>query len=519
MQLLRAAIIAALLLFETPGSLHAQDVTLTSTDGTVEVSGALLGYDGELYRIESEFGVLTLDGSQVSCAGPGCPDLTGFVSEFRISGSRTMGEILMPALVETFAARRGTGIERRLIDDTHFEYVLTDRETEKEIAKIGFRVTSTSEGFADLVADEADIVLSTREVTRSEIRLGIEAGIGNLDLPRRSRIIGLDALVPIVARSNPVSGILFEDISKVFAGEISDWSELGGDPAAIRLHLRDDLSGLAEEFERRVMNPADRVLANTIVLHPDNASLADAVARDASAIGIAAFSDIGNARPLNINGVCGKRSSASVAGLKTEDYPLTTPLFIYSPAGRPKPLVREFMAYIRSAAAQPVIARSGFVDLRVSEVPLDAQGLRLANAINAAGSEIKLSDLKRLTGALDGSARLTLSFRFETGGTRLDAQSRSNIETLATELESGRFDQRTIMFIGFSDGVGPAAGNLRLARRRAETVRKAVLRAAPAADRDRLDIQVDAFGEAMPMACDDSDWGRGINRRVEVWVK
>jgi len=32
-------------------------------------------------------------------------------------------------------------------------------------------------------------------------------------------------------------------------------------------------------------------------------------------------------------------------------------------------------------------------------------------------------------------------------------------------------------------------------------------------------LDVDAFGETMPMACDDSDWGRQVNRRVEVWVR
>jgi phosphate transport system substrate-binding protein len=36
---------------------------------------------------------------------------------------------------------------------------------------------------------------------------------------------------------------------------------------------------------------------------------------------------------------------------------------------------------------------------------------------------------------------------------------------------------------------------------------------------DRVDISVAAFGEALPMACDDSAWGREVNRRVEVWVR
>ena len=73
--------------------------------------------------------------------------------------------------------------------------------------------------------------------------------------------------------------------------------------------------------------------------------------------------------------------------------------------------------------------------------------------------------------------------------------------------------------MGFSDGQGSAGLNRAIALRRAENARKAILDAAPTADAARLDIGVTSFGEAMPMACDDSDWGRRINRRVEVWVR
>jgi len=62
----RAAIFAALFIcaFGTQG--HAQDVTLTSRDGSVEVSGTLLGFDGEFYRVEPIFGELPADGAGVS---------------------------------------------------------------------------------------------------------------------------------------------------------------------------------------------------------------------------------------------------------------------------------------------------------------------------------------------------------------------------------------------------------------------------------------------------------------------
>jgi phosphate transport system substrate-binding protein len=217
-------------------------------------------------------------------------------------------------------------------------------------------------------------------------------------------------------------------------------------------------------------------------------------------------------------GICGLPAFANETSLKAESYPLTTPLFIYTPARRAPLLMREFLRFVRSEPAQIVIDRAGFVNLRLQELPVSEQGQRLANSIDYAGDEVSLDDLKRLTQRLNGTSWVSLVFRFEQGGIRLDAHSESNVELLAQMLEQGDYDGRKLIFVGFSDSAGRASGNLRLAQRRAEAVRDAVIEAAVAVDRRRVRIEVDAFGEAMPIACDESEWGQRINRRVEVWV-
>ena len=150
---------------------------------------------------------------------------------------------------------------------------------------------------------------------------------------------------------------------------------------------------------------------------------------------------------------------------------------------------------------------------------INDQGYRFANAVTSAGPEVMLAELQRMTRTFYGMARLTTSFRFEAGSVRLDAQSRSNVQQLARALEQGTYDSRRMLLVGFSDGDGPAAANRDIGLRRAEAVRRALSVAAPTADFDRIDLGVDSFGEALPMACDDSAWGRQANRRVEVWVR
>ena len=79
MRHLCAAIWAALVLFSAAITASADDVLLTSRDGAIELSGTLLGFDGQFYRVETQYGELTVDGSGVLCEGPGCPSLTNFV--------------------------------------------------------------------------------------------------------------------------------------------------------------------------------------------------------------------------------------------------------------------------------------------------------------------------------------------------------------------------------------------------------------------------------------------------------
>ncbi len=516
MRNLCAAVIVALFHIGIPLTAFAQDVTLTSRDGTVQVSGHLLGFDGTFYRIDSIYGELTLDGSGVICNGPGCPDLESYVAEFSIAGSRTIGETLMPALIEAFAADKGYAISRKARSDTEFTYVLA--ENGKDVARVGFRVTSSDEGFADLLANEADISLSMREIRMEETALGKDAGLGNLGAPGRSRVLALDGIVPIVSPLNPVKNISLENIMRIFAGQISNWSELGGVDAPMVLHAREAKSGLQQAFEDVVLGAEKLTLTAGVTRHKSNVSTADAVSRDPFAIGITSFSEIGNARAVRMPGTCGFVVEPSVLSLKTEDYPLTTPMLLYTPARRLPQAAREFLSYLRTPPAQLVIRRAGFVDQAPALIPLDAQGARLANAISASGDEVPVDELRSMVERLRGLSRLTSTFRFKVGSSDLDAQSRSNVEQLARLIEAGFYDGKSIVFVGFSDGDGAAATNKRLARARARVVRDAVLLSAPTADRDRLTVRIEAFGEALPMACDDTPWGRQVNRRVEVWV-
>ncbi|GKY86415.1 phosphate ABC transporter substrate-binding/OmpA family protein [Sinisalibacter aestuarii] len=519
MKNLRAAVFAALFLFTSAVPGRADDVTLTSRDGALEITGTLLGFDGEFYRVETEFGILTVDGSGVNCDGPACPTLGNYVAEFTLSGARAMGEVLIPSLIEGFALNAGYALSREEIAGTGLYYRLLDEDGGTEAARITVRLTTSAEGFADLLGEEADMVLSLREVTIPERNMAREAGLGDLRGIRQFRVLARDALVPIVAPGNPVRRLSMQDLARVYAGEITRWSELGGEDAPITLHLTETDAGIGALFVDRVIAAQGKVLSDRLALHGTIRGLTEAVADDPFGIGIGTLSQAGVSEVVTLTGDCAFEVEASSAAVKAGDYPLTAPLYLYLPGLRLPKLARDFLGYMRSTSAQLVTRRAGFVDQAFTEVPVAEQGERLSNAILAAGAEVSLAELQRMAALFDGKQRLTLTYRFRGGSAALDAPSRANVALLASALETGQFDGRRLVFVGFSDGQGDGGANLRLSQRRANAVRDAVLAEAEAFDPTHVTIETDGFGEALPMACDDSDWGREVNRRVEVWVE
>lgn len=494
----------------------AQDVTLSARDGAIQIDGTLLSYDGEFYRVDTIYGPLTLDGEGVTCAGPGCPDLDAFVAEVTFSGTRYIGDVLMPALIQSYAAQQQFSVLREVEDDTHSTFVL--RDADRVRARFTLRSSSTAEGYADLIADAADIAMVLREPDPSELELAALIEPRPLTRDRRARVLALDGLIAIVAPDQPIKAIGLAELSKIFQGEIASWSEIGGIAETILPLAPPENTGIHEALFSRVIAPFGPGAIQSAQSFTDPDALADQVADTANALGLGTLSTVGNAVPMRLKGACGFEQVASVTSLRTEDYPLTLPLMLYTPPRRLPLLAREFLGFIRSPAADLVIRRAGYVDQAITESAFNELGDRLAHAISNVGAETPLPELQRLVETLRDRTRLSTTFRFESG-VRLDVQSSENIARLAQALETGRFDGASLMFVGFSDGQGPAQDNKALALRRAELVLDAVKSAAPIADFDQITLSAESFGEVLPMACDDTAWGRAVNRRVEVWLK
>ncbi len=488
----RATLFATLLVPQVAG---AQDITLTAREGGLSVSGVLQGFDGEFYRIDSAYGLLTVDASGVICEGPACPDLLAPKADLRVVGLPGLGEAVLPKLITGFAKVRGLDL-RSAGDAEGYHVYLVDPKNGKTLADVRFLPASPEESRAALTAGRAELSLAGE----------VEPGLG-------SRALALDAMVPVVSPDNPTPEISTRDLAAVLAGEIDNWAPLGGPDMPIVLH------GLAEEdpLQRALSARLGRSLTPEI-RHADLASLGAAVARDPWALAVTLRAGAGGTRLLPLTDSCGFPLLPLPLAVKAEDYPLALPFYFLTPKRRLPLMVREFLEYLATPAAQSAIAEAGLINRQPERMPLTADGLRLINAIQGAGEETTLADLKRLVDVMDGADRLSLTFRFQDGSATLDAHSRENLSDLARLLEAGLLKDKSLILAGFSDGKGAAAANLDLSEARAAGVLQQLRDLAPGLAESALPV-VMGFGEALPMACDETAAGRRLNRRVEVWLK
>ncbi len=426
-----------------------------------------------------------------------------------IAGPEALAEILIPATLEAFARDSGLTVRREILGAGTYAMVLVEPSSQSTEARFEVRVANSTAAIAELALRSIDVAVTSR--TANEDEAAALVGVTPF-------VLGRDALVPVVARNNPVGQITPELLADVLAGDIKSWSDLGGPVAPIRIHLLEP--GTDQDAFLRARLLGDRGRARGIKLHLSNSGISDAVAADPLSIGVTSFSEIGNARKLAIGGDCGLAVQAGRLAIKNEDYPLAKPVMVYARNETLPPAALEFLDYLSSDAAQGPIRQAGFVDSLPEEIGLPEQGERLISAIRIVGRQSPPSELRRLVDTLEGAKRLSLTLRFQPKSSELDEASQASVAQLGMAIRTGEYDGRRVIFVGFSDGVGTSEQNLRVGRSRARAVEEAVREATgELAKAQQVEIVSDAFGEAMPLACDETDWGRHANRRVEVWVE
>ena len=460
------------------------------------------------------------------------PAASGSDNGLRVAGSNTIGAQLMPALLIDYARSKGAA-DTATVPVAAEEVTLTPNPAIAGLwPRMDVRAPGSGFGFKSLAAlaagrqgagdarqkleafaagqPEADIAMASRKIKPEET--AVLASLGALDDPNSEHVIALDGLAIIVNPANSAGALSIDQIKGIFTGTIGDWSQVGGVPGPISLYARKDGSGTLDTFKDIVLQGA--ALSPNATRIEDSRELSAAVARDAGAIGFVGVAYVGEAKAVSIR-ECNLTYAPSKFNIKTEEYPLSRRLFLYTPADS-SPAIDDFIRYTNSDSAQKVASDNDFVDLEVESDSSGSQNSRRAAALATADQPHPADNFATITRHAE---RLSLTLRFRTNThdlDRADLDSRAihDVDRLAAYMNSPEGHGHRLLLIGFSDSEGNYRYNTDLSRSRAHYV----------ADRLKkhgitvADSDIYGFGPALPVACNTTDNGKAKNRHVEVWM-
>lgn len=493
--------------------------------GDFQVRGDLQSYDGARYTIQSRaLGSMSLDASRFECIGDNCPKgPTGRVASnasplaagsndtISIAGSNTVGNQLMPALVAGFATSTGSAVNR-VPQATPLDLNIELSASGRPAGLIQMHRHGSATAFTALEKGEAEIGMSSRPIKLEEVRKLQAAGLGDLSAPGNEHILGLDGLVILTSPANNTVSLSIDTIAKIFAGQITDWSQTGQAAGPINVYAPTDDSGTFDTFKSLVLEPRKLKLSSAAKRTENHAEQSDWIAADPNGIGFTGVAYTRNAKTLNIETTCGLVIQPSTFAIKTEEYPLARRLYLYT-NGTPKTVLgQNILQFALSEKAQPIVKSSDFIDQTIDRLPYESQTPRMVNALNAAPGDFDERLMKVLMSDVRDRDRVSTTFRFNTGSFELDNKALADIARLRNWLAEPAQRGKSVLLAGFADTVGSFASNKTLSDARAQ----AVLRALGPATGAR--IQNKGYSELAPASCNDTDVARQYNRRVEVWI-
>ena len=503
-----------------PTNVFADEVTLKSADGTVNLTGEFIAFEDNSYTVRTPLGDLRIAASRVTCEGAACPTFEVESADIQIAGSNAFGVGLMPLLLEGFAVSKDAAATMNNLEDgrTMVAELVADAGYGDEIGSFLVVSDGSNDAFANLLSGEAQIGMSSRRIRPDEARALRDAGGGMMIDPGQEHLIALDSLVVIVNPDNPVQSISLKDLGGIYSGEITNWSQLGGADAPITVVGRQEDSGTSALFYRNILGPSDDWrFSDDLQVARNNNEAASMVAEDVNAISFVGYAFQRGNRPVTIINDCGIAMTPNAFAARTEEYGLQQRMYLYNRADVDKAEVREFLAYAASPAADSVIAKSGFIGLAIDrqEQSMESPRAQLLQDPNADVYEARF--MQDMLSTMVGYDRLSTTFRFRTGSSTLDERGRFDMQRLADYLRTND-PEAEVVFVGFTDNVGAFDSNLELSKERAAKVMQD-FRDYIGDDLPNLQTASMGYGAIAPSGCNAQDDGRRINRRVEVWIK
>jgi len=495
-----------------PSMLIGQAVELRSSDDFISVAGEITGFDGTMVTIRSSVGPVSLPASAVICYGPGCAavladnsfGLTAAAFADVMPDAAPATDSLPEALTIGFAGPVYESLYRHL----------TTAFAASDLADLTVDLApATGAVPADVFLGPAALLGRAEQVYAAPIDWAMASA-------PPAQMVALRAFAIIASPDVGVASIRIADLAAIYAGEVTNWSQIGGaDLDVLPLQLP-ATSALRDAFIAAVMDPAGKVIADNILTMADEDSIAAAINGFAGSISIVAFGNAGPAKLLSVAGACGVAVLPNDFTIASGDYPLLGPVIARVDRPAATSLPAHLFDFATSDAAQKLIAPEGFVSHAALRQSAVERNIRLTGLLTGTAPPEDRPVAAQMYQALFAATRLSPTMSGGPASAVEGAWNRAMMANLAQILAAPDFAGRQVIFAGFGNSDAGGADALDRSAAAAEAMAAAFAAFAPdlLAAND-LTLTALGFGDLSQASCPRGQVAGPAHSRIEIWVK
>ena len=230
-------------------------------------------------------------------------------------------------------------------------------------ARIAVTGGGSGTGIAGLINGTVDVANASRSMKPEEVDEARANGTTPVE-----HTVARDAIAVVVHPSNPVDHLTLQQLSDIFSGRFTNWSEVGGEERPIVLLSRESNSGTHVYFLEQVVRLGDKnartLFSSDTLLMASSEGISAEVRQNPNSIGYDGLGYVtADQKAIAVAaGPSGPYVLPTIESVNSGEYPIARDLYMYT-AGEPQGVIADYLAWILSPDGQVIVRRLGFVPL------------------------------------------------------------------------------------------------------------------------------------------------------------
>jgi phosphate transport system substrate-binding protein len=212
-------------------------------------------------------------------------------------------------------------------------------------------------GISALINGATDICNSSRPLKKSEMeKIKARYNTMGIEIP-----CAKDGITIFLNNSNPVNELSVKQLSEIYQGKVTNWKQVGGPDAGIKLYGRENSSGTYVFFLENVVKGDYASSCQTL---PGTAAVVNAVSKDKYGIGYGGAAYAAGVKHCKVKKDDNSPAyAATPETIKSGQYPISRYLYMYM-ANRPTGEIKSYIDWILGPEGQKLVTEIGYFPVK-----------------------------------------------------------------------------------------------------------------------------------------------------------